>query len=138
MPYQLEVTINTKFFAAVAFILVLTPLTYAHPGGHGPKSPYQDQTQPEVKTLDDKGAIKAASDFVATLVRQGTKVDSVALDSSWVKTAAADKKINKRGSGYFIVSFNNKTADKVLFTLISDTGEFYDVNFSGKFLDLME
>ncbi len=64
-------------------------------------------------------------------------IEGAALDASWENTAENDKKISKKGNGYYIVSFAGKST-KILYVLISDRGEVYDANYSGKFEDLKD
>jgi len=72
------------------------------------------------------------------MIKQKQPVEGVPLDAAWGNTDAADRKISKKGSGYYIVSFDIKAAGKTLYVLLSDAGELYDANYSGKFKDLKE
>lgn len=119
---------------AIALVIITIPLVYAgpdhdHSHGHGDGK----HTHSHAKKLDDQGALAAASEGVTAIIKQNHPIEDTLLDSTWGNTANVDQKISKKGSGYYIVSFNNKESGKVLYVLISDTGEIYDANFSGRF-----
>lgn len=90
------------------------------------------------KKIDDKGTIAAASKAVDAIIKQKQPVEGAALDAAWSATADANKKISKKGNGYYVVSFDNKAAGKTLYVLLSHSGELYDANYSGKFEGLKE
>ncbi len=127
---------------AFAFTLAITttPLAYAgsdHDHGHS----HGDGTHTHSKQanrIDDTGALIAASKGIAAIIEQKQLVEGSLLDGTWGNTLDADKKISKKGKGYYIVSFDNKASNKMLYVLISDTGEIYDANYSGKFEGLKE
>ncbi len=55
------------------------------------------------------------------------------LPKTWASVAAKNVAISKKGKGYYIVSVLNESEQKTLYILMSDGGEVYDANFSGKF-----
>jgi len=115
---------------ALTAVLALSTASVTYAGsGHSHDAP--------AKKIDDKGAIAAASKGVAAIIEQKKPVQGSALDATWATTADADKKISKKGNGYYIVSFAGKDA-KTLYVLLSDAGEVYDANHSGKFEGLKE
>ncbi len=124
---------------AAALLLATAPVAYAgsghdHGHSHGGSTHSHDKA---AKKIDDKGAIAAASKGVAAIIEQKKPVEGAALDAAWSTTADADKKISKKGNGYYIVSFAGKDT-KTLYVLLSDAGEVYDANYSGKFEGLKE
>lgn len=121
---------------AIALIIITIPLVYAgpdHDHNHGHSHGDGKHTHSHAKKLDDQGALAAASKGVTAIINQNHPVEDTLLDSTWRDTSSVDQKISKKGNGYYIVSFNNKESGKILYVLISDTGEIYDANFSGKF-----
>jgi len=117
-----------------ALLLATAPATYAgsgHDHGHSHGGSTHSHGE-EAKKIDDKGAIAAASNGVAAIIEQKHQVEGSALDAAWATTADADKKISKKGNGYYIVSFAGKDS-KTLYVLLSDAGEVYDANYSGAF-----
>lgn len=125
-------------FSAV-LLLTTAPAAYAgsdHDHGHSHGGSTHSHGE-AAKKIDDKGAIAAASKNIAALIEQKKPVGGTALDATWATTTDADKKISKKGNGYYVVSFAGK-ATKTLYVLLSDTGELYDANYSGKFEGLKE
>lgn len=104
----------------LAILFCLPQLTFAHGGGHGP-------------VLSEKEVMAAATDGVYGLVKEGTEVENTKLDKSWQDVPASDKKLVAKGQGYYIFGFNNQKQNKILYLLVSPSGELYDANFSGKF-----
>ena len=121
---------------ACTLSLFAAPITYAgsdhsHGGGaHAHNAPAQ--------MIDENSAIAAASSAVTMLVEQKQSVEGAPLNAAWKETVEADKKIIKKGNGYFIISFDNKSVEKTLYFLLSNTGEIYDANYSGKFEGLKD
>lgn len=120
-----------SFAAMFAMFLTVSPQLFAGPG-HS-----HDYDVPKAK-VDDQGAIAAASSVIARLIKQQQPIEGAALDSAWETIPEADKKISKKGKGYYIVSFTNTAAAKTLYALLSDTGVVYDLNYSGKFSGLKD
>jgi len=50
-----------------------------------------------------------------------------------VQLPLSDKRIHKKGDGYYIVGLTNIKEEKSLFILMSISGEVYDANFTGNF-----
>ena len=119
---------NTLILASV-LSLAVAPIAFAGSGhdhgagGHG--------TLPNM--IDEKGAIAAATMAVSAIIEQSLDVEGAYLDAAWIATNDADKKIGGKGNGYYIVSFDNNATGKTLYLLLSDRGEVYDANYSGKF-----
>lgn len=87
----------------------------------------------KAKPLDDKGAIVAAGQAVKNLRHQGLPVEGLVLEADWEQIGDSEKKLNKKGPGYFIVSINNVSLKKKLYVLLSETGDLYDANYNGQF-----
>ncbi len=104
-----------------------------HDHDHSKKHSHNHKTTPP-KKLDTQGLIAAASKGVATLVKGKNLVEGQPLGALWAETPEESKTVSKTGPGFSIIRFRNK--DKSLFVLVSDNGEIYDANFSGKFEDL--
>ncbi|SFM04627.1 DUF6488 family protein [Nitrosomonas communis] len=126
---------------ALAFALTIITIPLAFAGSdhdHGHSHSHGDNTHThshgsQTKKLNDKGALAAASEGVAAIIEQKQPVEGELLDEAWGNTPEEGKKISKKGKGYYIVSFDNKVSNKALYVLMSDTGEIYDANYSGKF-----
>lgn len=110
----------------ITLLLFSTQLVFAHSSGHGGPP------------ISEEQAVSVATESVTIIVDQQVNIENSQLDASWNIIPAADKRIYKKGRGYFIVSFNNKPQDKTLYVLLSDQGEFYNANYSGKFTDIQE
>lgn len=108
-------------FSVITVLLCSAQLAIAHGSGHG-GSP-----------ISEEQAISVASESIAMIVDQQVEIENSKLDASWNSIPAGDKAIYKKERGYYIVSVNNKTQEKTLFVLLSDQGEFYNANYSGKF-----
>lgn len=128
----------TTFALTAVLALSTAPLAYAGPGHeHGHSHGAGGHSHDAPAKIDDKVAIATATKAVASLIEQKQPVDGAALDAEWATTAEADKRISKKGNGYYIVAFSGKDA-KTLYVLLSDAGEVYDANYSGKFEGLKE
>lgn len=73
---------------------------------------------------------RAVEELFLMTSSQGT-IDGVVLDQSWQvdKTPA----IRRKGKGFYIISFQNKSQAHNLYLLMSDTGTLFDKNFTGQF-----
>ncbi len=119
---------------AATLMLATAPLAYAgsgHDHGGGTHSHVE-----AAKKIDEKGAIAVAAQGVSAIIENKQPVEGKPLDAIWGSNT--DKRINKKGNGYYIVSFDVKAAGKTLYVLLSDAGEIYDANYSGKFEGLKD
>ena len=105
------------FFA----VLFSVQLAFAHGAGHGGPA------------ITDEVAITTASENLTLLIEQNVEIESATLNASWGTLSDANKAIYQKGDGYVIVSFDNPAESKTLYILLSDQGEFFDANYSGKF-----
>ena len=108
----------------ILFLLSLLVITnsqslFAHGGGHGP--------------ISEPQAIDAATFVVNQFVRFDAGLGFGKLNKNWNDISADEKRIHKKGNGYYIVSATNKKEGKILYVLMSVAGEVYDANFSGEF-----
>lgn len=108
----------------ILFLLSFLIMTHsqsviAHDGGHGPVS----ETQ----------AIDIASFTVNQFVHFDAGLGFGKLSKSWDGISTDEKRIHRKGDGYYIVSATNKQEGKTLYVLMSIGGEVYDANFSGEF-----
>ena len=125
---------------AATLMLATAPLAYAgsgHDHGHTHGGSTHSHSEAAAK-LDEEGAISVATKALAAIIENKQPVEGTPLDAAWGNTAIADKKISKKGNGYYIVSFDIKGAGRTLYVLLSDTGEIFDANYSGKFKDLKD
>lgn len=91
----------------------------SHSGGHGPVS----ETQ----------AIDIASFIVDQFINNNPGLGFGKLNRNWNDLQEDEKRIYKKGDGYYIVSATNRKEGKTLYILMSIAGEVYDANFSGEF-----
>jgi Family of unknown function (DUF6488) len=119
-----------SFVAIFALLMTAATNLYAGPG--------HSHDLPERAKIDDQGAIAAASKYVPLMIARKTPVEGAELDAEWGTTADENKAISKKGQGYYVVSFNNPAKGKMLYLLLSDTGELYNANFTGTFIGLNE
>ena len=108
----------------IIFLLSLLVITHsqnllAHGGGHGP--------------ISEPKAIDVASFAVNQFINFDAGLGFGKLDKSWNKISTDEKRIHRKGDGYYIVSANNKKEGKTIYVLMSIGGEVYDANFSGEF-----
>ena len=124
---------------AIFFPIFATPFAQAaigH-GGHGAGGGAHS-APPVVTYIEEQAAIVAASKFVKTLVTQKIRVAGAPLASSWLDTSEEKKSIHKKTKGYYVVAFVAENKKQTLYILLSDTGQFYDANFTGKFTILKD
>lgn len=103
-------------------LLLLPHLVSAHMGGHDPVS--------------EKEAIYIASQISEQFIDMDPGLGFGKLNKSWNVIPDENKRIFKKGNGYYIVGIENKREGKTLYILLSILGEVYDANFTGVFPDL--
>ena len=94
----------------------------AHGGGHGP--------------ISETRAIDVTSFTVNQFVHFDAGLGFGKLNKSWNAISTDEKRIHRKGDGYYIVSATNKQEGKTLYVLMSIGGEVYDANFTGEFKGL--
>jgi hypothetical protein len=115
-----------SFFLGLFAVLFSVQLAFAHGAGHGGHA------------ITDEVAITTASENLTLLIEQKVEIESTVLDGSWGALSDASKAIYQKGEGYVIVSFDNAAEGKTLYILLSDQGEFFEANYSGKFDSLKQ
>jgi hypothetical protein len=100
-------------------LILSTQLAFAHGGGHA--------------KIEESQVIEYSDKNIASIVRQQIKIEGKKLDKSWLNIAKSNKRIYIKGEGYYISTFKNDKNNKTLYILLSETGELYDANYSGKF-----
>ena len=114
-----------KHIFLTALLLVSTVSAYAGPGHH------HDSYTSEPKKLNEEEVLANAKKILPQLVEQGFEVNGTALDESW-KGGSLNSKVKEQGPDYYIISFKGDSK-KILFLLMSWSGDLYEANFSGKF-----
>jgi hypothetical protein len=109
---------NITFLLSLLF-MIYSQSAFAHGGGHGPVS--------------ETRAIDIASFTVNQFIHFDAGLGFGKLNKSWKDVSTDEKRIHKKGDGYYIVSTTNKKEGKALYILMSVAGEVYDANFSGEF-----
>ena len=102
------------------FILLISQSIFAH----------SDHSH---RTISDTDALSVASNVVKSLTSRDAGLGFGKLSQSWASLPAKNTVINRRGSGYYIVSVINENEQKTLYILMSSSGEVFDVNFFGVF-----
>jgi hypothetical protein len=78
-------------------------------------------------------AMTLAAEVCANLSTRDVGLGFGQLPVSWASIPSQNTAIYKDDKDYYIVSVLNNTEQKMLFVLMSNGGEIYDVNFSGVF-----
>jgi hypothetical protein len=105
-------------------VFIYSQNVFAHGGSHAPVS--------------EARVIEITTITVNQFVHFDAGLGFGKLDKSWNDISADEKRIHKKGNGYYIVSATNKKAGKTLYILMSLAGEIYDANFSGVFEGLTQ
>ena len=112
-----------KILLLLTFLVITqSQIVFAHGGGHGP--------------ISETRAIDVASFTVNQFVHFDSGLDFGKLNKSWNAISKDEKRIHRKGDGYYIVSATNKQEGKTLYVLMSIGGEVYDANFTGEFKGL--
>lgn len=83
--------------------------------------------------ISTSAAQSLALDVAKNLASRDAGLGFGQLAKSWQSIPAKNVVITKTGKGYYIVSVLNESENKTLHVLMSDGGEVYDANFTGKF-----
>ena len=109
-----------KIILLLSFLVIAhSQSVIAHGGGHGP--------------ISEDRAIDVASFTVNQFVHFDAGLGFGKLNKSWNDISTDEKRIHRKGDGYYIVSAANKKDGKTLYILMSIGGEVYDANFNGEF-----
>mgnify|MGYP003394511499 CR=1 FL=1 len=113
-----------RLFSALllsAFLFSSMP-SYGH-GDHNPLPP-----------ISEAAVLEQSKKDLAIIVDNKEKVGEELLDTSWKESK--DPAFHDKGEGYYVVAFKHPKEDKTVYLLMANTGQFYDVNFTGKFSGL--
>lgn len=110
-----------KLFAALLLsaCLFAAPASYGH-GDHNPLPP-----------ISESAVLDQSKKDLAIIVDNKEKVEEQLLDASWKEIN--DPMFHQKGDGYYVVAFKHPKQEKTVYLLMANTGEFYDVNFTGTF-----
>ncbi|MDI1226739.1 MAG: DUF6488 family protein [bacterium] len=110
-----------KLFSTLAIVTILFSAapSFGH-GDHVPSNP-----------ISENAVLEQSMKDLAIIVDNKEEVEGQLLDDSWKD--AKDPSFADKGKGYYVVSVTNEKANKTVYLLMADSGEFYDANFTGKF-----
>ena len=104
----------------VLLTLVTSPSLFAHSDhAHGP--------------ISESAAQSLALGFAANLSSRDAGLGFGQLPKSWASVLIKNVVIYTKGTGYIVVSVLNESEKKTLYILMSESGEVFDANFTGKF-----
>tara|TARA_R110002073_G_scaffold2938_5_gene19539 strand:- start:106864 stop:107208 length:345 start_codon:yes stop_codon:yes gene_type:complete len=104
--------------AIIALACSLSGMAFSH-GSHTPVSPAE--------------ALNIAKYVAVKLSEEDRGMGFGKLDESWNSIPEDNINLDKTGPGFYIVTIENGREERTLYVLMSNTGEVYDANFSGKF-----
>ena len=102
-------------------MLLISHSLFAHIGGHDSVH----ITEPTAQAI----ALQVADSLSAKDAGLGFGK----LPETWASLTAESTAIFEKGTGYYVVSVNNEKEEKTLYVLMTDTGDVYDVSFTGEF-----
>ncbi len=108
-----------RFPLLILFFVLHAAPAVSHPGDHGP--------------VDEKHAIEIAEDIARQFIEFDPGLGFGTLHPSWSSLRVSEKRLYKKGNGYYIISLSNTSQGKTLYILMSIEGEVYDANFTGVF-----
>ncbi|AKH68784.1 hypothetical protein IMCC21906_01105 [Spongiibacter sp. IMCC21906] len=108
-----------KIVLAMVFSVFLGQQAFAH-GNHQPP-------------VSNEQAIAIAADIARGFAGVDPQLGFGALAQSWGQVEGADAAIADRGQGYLIVKVVNEAEAQALYILMSEEGEVFDANLTGKF-----
>lgn len=83
--------------------------------------------------VSEAATLEIAADVANHLSSRDAGLGFGQLPTSWASIPKKNIAIHKKGEGYYIISLLNDSEKKTLYVLMSDSGEVYDANFTGKF-----
>lgn len=105
----------------IIVILLISQSLFAHIGGH------------ESVQITEPTAQALALQVADSLSAKDAGLGFGKLSETWASLTTESTVIFEKGTGYYIVSVNNESEKKTLYVLMTDTGDVYDVNFTGEF-----
>lgn len=112
--------LKTFSISLLAFLLIVFTNTSAHEGHD--------------HELSKEQAIARAASAVASIVDKVELIEGELLDDGWKQ--ATNAATCKETPQFYLISFNNRTAGKTLYLLLTSAGRYMRANFDGHFADL--
>jgi hypothetical protein len=109
---------KTNISILLSFLLLVSQHVFAH--------------SDHVSITEDQ-ALSIAADVSTQFSETDAGLNFGKLPISWASIPSDNVAIYKKGKGYYIVSIENEGEQKILYVLMSSSGEVYDANFSGTF-----
>ena len=117
---------KTIIFAVVGFVLLQPHYVKAH-GDHDSHG-YQEPI-----VISENVAIIIAQRATTSMTKKDAGLGFGQLSESWAAIAKEDASVFQKGNGYYVVAIAKKQEESTLYMLMSDRGEVYDANLTGKF-----
>lgn len=111
-----------RFLTMLLFAAFITQQAFGH-GNHRPPV-----TQDQALAI----AVEISQGFAGVDPQLGFGT----LPESWKDVGVADAAVHQRGQGYLILKVINPADEQSLYILMSDEGEVFDANLTGKFKGL--
>ena len=110
-----------KKVAVIGLLLSLfcSQLLYAHGGGHAP--------------ISSQKALEIGATIAKGFANIDPQLGFGKMPANWGQVKVDSASIYQQGKGYFIVRVANSQDPRLLYVLISEEGEVFDANLSGKF-----
>ena len=117
----MQLVLMTISIFLLACQLIVINNAFAHPGHD--------------HVLNTEQAILRAASIVESIVEKGKLIKGEKLDDSWKQATMSGA--CKKTPEYFLISFNNRTAGKVLYLMLTISGKYMRANFDGNFAELI-
>ena len=85
--------------------------------------------------LNEKQAISRGKAIVSSLIRKEEIIEGERINESW--NQATNSATCKETPEYYLIAFDNRTAGKTLYILLTNAGKYLRANFDGQFADLI-
>ena len=85
------------------------------------------------RPVDEKEAMQVAKGAAEHLTTKDVGLGFGQLADSWNSLTEAELTVHKKTEDHYIIAVVNPEEKKTLYVLMSNSGEVYDVNFSGEF-----
>jgi hypothetical protein len=85
------------------------------------------------RVVSESVALIIAQRATTSMTRKDAGLGFGQLEESWAEVPKDDLEVYKKGSGFYVVSVNNRSEKKTLYVLMSAAGEVYDANLDGEF-----
>ncbi len=108
-------------------LFALSQFSYSH-GDH----------EHEQHTINNADAQRVGLKTAKLFSEVDAKLGFGKLPENWSSLTLEATSLHTSGDGYYIVAVENKTETKTLYVLMSRSGDVFDANFSGEFLNLKD